>query len=647
MSKDPTSSHDGDTLPLADTARVKQALGDLQTMVATPSVGGPVSIESSARLAADARFVDRYEHRSLLGEGGMGAVDLFRDRAIGREVAIKRIKPSASSAVALDRFVREARVQGQLEHPAIVPVHDLAETPDGAAFFTMKRVRGASLDEILERVARGEDDAAQRYGRRKLLTAFATVCLAVDFAHARGVLHRDLKPSNVMLGDFGEVYVLDWGLAKLLGPSAAVAPDPNVTLDSSGERGGSLPPIVDVGSVQGAQTQVGALMGTPGYMSPEQCRGEVDRLDAKSDVYALGCVLFEILHLEALHPGRGMAERLASTLTGITLDMPRDRAGDVPPELDRLWREAVALETSARIGSARELAERVERYLDGERDEARRRELASAHVENARAIDMRTPKGRAEAMRELGRALALDPSHEDALRTLSRALTDLPDEVPPEAQAAIDRARTERRVQMARTSAVRLGTWILVIPAVVAFGVISWARGAALIASLLLSALLALFTWRTRSVSDQWTLALLACSSVAIGLVSFVFGPFVLVPSLAATNAIFFAMNSDRSMRRFVVAASVGAVVLPLVLSLAGLDASYYAFSAGAMTITSPMVAFPPVLVMGLLLTVSIALVVTPTLLAGRMRDELARAEERVLLQAHYLAQLVPEAARR
>jgi len=186
-----------------------------------------------------------------------------------------------------------------------------------------------------------------------------------------------------------------------------------------------------------------------------------------------------------------------------------------------------------------------------------------------------------------------------------------------------------------------------VIPAVVAFGVVSWARGAALIASLLFTALMALFTWRTRSVSDQWTLALLASSSVAIGLVSFVFGPFVLVPSLAATNAIFFAMNSDQAMRRFVVAASVGAVIVPFVLSLAGLDASYYAFADGAMTITSPMVAFPPLLVMGLLLTVSIALVVTPTLLAGRMRDELARAEERVLLQAHYLAQLVPEAARR
>ena len=638
-----TASADGDTLPLGVGVGRARALGDLATLAATPSVPSPVTLETGAHVARDARFSERYEHRALLGEGGMGAVDLFLDRAIGREIAIKRIRPEASSAGSLSRFVREARVQGQLEHPAIVPVHDLAETPEGAAFFTMKRVRGASLDAILDALASGDPEARARHGRRKLLTAFATVCLAVDFAHARGVLHRDLKPANVMLGDFGEVYVLDWGLAKVLGATAEGA-DAGASAEPSS---GSVPPVVDVGSVEGQKTQLGALMGTPGYMSPEQCRGEIDRLGPASDVYALGCILFEILHLEALHPGKGMAERLASTLTGITMNLDRAHAADVPPELDRLWRDAVAIDADARIASARELAERVERYLDGERDEARRRELASAHVAQAAAIDMRTPTGRAEAMRELGRALALDPSHEPALRALARALTDLPDEVPPEAQAAIERARTERRVQMARTSAVRLGTWILVIPAVIAFGVTSWARGAALITSLLVSAAMALFTWRTRSVSDGWTLALLTASSVAIGLVSFVFGPFLLVPSLAATNAIFFAMNADAHLRRFVVGASVAAVLVPLVLSLGGIEASYYAFEGGVMTIASPMVAFPPVLVMGLLLVVSIALVVTPTVLAGRMRDELARAEEKVLLQAHYLAQLVPEAARR
>jgi serine/threonine-protein kinase len=138
MRKDTTPSFDGDTLPLAPSPKT-DGLGDLATLVATPapaaaSLPAPVQLAEPARLAADARFPERYQHRSLLGEGGMGAVDLFRDRAIGREVAIKRIKDSARSGAALERFVREARVQGQLEHPAIVPVHDLAETPEGAAF---------------------------------------------------------------------------------------------------------------------------------------------------------------------------------------------------------------------------------------------------------------------------------------------------------------------------------------------------------------------------------------------------------------------------------------------------------------------------------------------------------------------------------
>ena len=254
-----TASADGDTLPLGAVVGRAPALGDLATLAATPSVPSPVTLEMGAHVARDARFSERYEHRALLGEGGMGAVDLFLDRAIGREIAIKRIRPEASSAGSLSRFVREARVQGQLEHPAIVPVHDLAETPEGAAFFTMKRVRGASLDAILDALASGDPEARARHGRRKLLTAFATVCLAVDFAHARGVLHRDLKPANVMLGDFGEVYVLDWGLAKVLGATTE-GTDAGASAEPSS---GSVPPVVDVGSVEGQKTQLGALMGTP------------------------------------------------------------------------------------------------------------------------------------------------------------------------------------------------------------------------------------------------------------------------------------------------------------------------------------------------------------------------------------------------
>ena len=156
----------------------------------------------------------------------MGEVTLCRDKHIGREVAVKRELDARTND---PRFLREALVQGQLEHPAVVPVYDIAVGPDGAAFFVMKRVRGASLRAILDDLARGEGTAT--YTRHKLLAAMSRICLAVDFAHSRGVVHRDLKPANLMLGVWGEVYVLDWGIAKVVG-----APDPDVPAPAADQR---------------------------------------------------------------------------------------------------------------------------------------------------------------------------------------------------------------------------------------------------------------------------------------------------------------------------------------------------------------------------------------------------------------------------
>src|SRR5262245_61890331 len=176
------------------------------------------SVEVSDAPVDEMTFDDRYDVQGVLGVGGMGEVRVCLDRRIHRAVALKvMLQKTMSSDDLRRRFLREARIQGQLEHPAIVPVHDVGLTADGRPFFTMKRVRGMTLRQVLDALRTDDPVAKQRFGLRKLLTAFATVCQAVDFAHRRGVVHRDLKPENVILGDFGEVYVLDWGIAGVLG----------------------------------------------------------------------------------------------------------------------------------------------------------------------------------------------------------------------------------------------------------------------------------------------------------------------------------------------------------------------------------------------------------------------------------------------
>ena len=192
----------------------------------------------------------RYGVGEQLGKGGMGEVLLATDPMFGREVALKRMFAGASKS-AEARFVREAKIQALLQHPAIVPVHDLGRDADGRSYFTMDRLGGVTLERLLE----------LRTPRLKLLRAFRDVCLAVDFAHSKSVLHRDLKPANVMLGDFGEVYVIDWGVARILADHDA----PPVSL-----------------SLLGDDTLAGVVIGTPGYMAPEQCLGKDVRIPQTS-----------------------------------------------------------------------------------------------------------------------------------------------------------------------------------------------------------------------------------------------------------------------------------------------------------------------------------------------------------------------------
>src|SRR5438067_5726539 len=201
-----------------------------------------------------------YEVSEVLGRGGMGEVVLAYDTEIGRGVAIKHML-DASSEVARERFLREAKIQARLDHPAIVPVYEL-----GRDYFTMKRLAGTTL---LDVIVKGSAT------RQRMLRAFVDVCLAVELAHSRGVVHRDLKPANIMLGDFGEVYVLDWGIAKLVDEPETPRAQ---TLD--------LPSSTHA-------TRVGKVLGTPEFMAPEALlHGVADR---RTDVYALGIILDQLL----------------------------------------------------------------------------------------------------------------------------------------------------------------------------------------------------------------------------------------------------------------------------------------------------------------------------------------------------------------
>ncbi len=292
--------------------------------------------------------IGRFRGAREIAAGGMGVILRGRDPELNRDVAIKVLRAGAAAGrQEVVRFVREARITGQLEHPNIVPVHELAKETDGSAWFAMKLVNGRSLADELYLLRKGEGDPLAVRGR--LLDAFRKVCDAVAFAHSRRVIHRDLKPSNVMIGRFGEVLVLDWGIAKILGEDDDVAPD-------VGERGGA----------DSLVTLEGTLMGTPAYMAPEQAEGAVGRIDPRTDVYSLGAVLYEILTLAPPY-GPGNATQVLLDLRKGPPPPPATRSPEarIPRELDAIVRRAMARDPANRYQTVADLEADLEAYLQG------------------------------------------------------------------------------------------------------------------------------------------------------------------------------------------------------------------------------------------------------------------------------------------
>ncbi|MCR9116780.1 MAG: protein kinase [bacterium] len=338
-------------------------------------------IASHSQPATESRYAILREH----AHGGLGQVYVARDMELDREVALKEIKHRHASKVALRRrFVLEAEVTGKLEHPGIVPVYGLGAYSDGRPYYAMRFIRGQSLGDAIDdlhgrsRLPSTADDAEatqvsgtaekgdanpspepaakplssadETIKRRRLLGRFVDVCNAIDYAHSRGVLHRDIKPDNIMLGDYGETLVVDWGLAKVIG---------------SKEEGESIISSSPLSGDEAEKTMAGSVVGTPAFMSPEQANGELESLGPATDIYSLGATLFAMLSGNSPIEGSDAYEVLAKVKRGELRSM-RSSGNRIPKPLIAICEKAMNMSTSLRYQSCDELAEDVEAYLAGE-----------------------------------------------------------------------------------------------------------------------------------------------------------------------------------------------------------------------------------------------------------------------------------------
>jgi serine/threonine-protein kinase len=322
---------------------VRQSLAGL----ATP----PQGLVLVATTAYQPGACDRYTLSRLHATGGIGRVWLAHDPGLGRDVALKELRPEqAGNPAVWARFLKEAQVTGQLEHPGIVPIYEVGRRPqDNQPFYTMRFVRGRTLAEAASayhrRRAGGEAGPLEL---RDLLTAFVGVCNAVAYAHSRGVLHRDLKPQNVVLGDFGEVVVLDWGLARIMGEADQEA----------------LPLELPAAGQHDATVQ-GQVLGTPAYMAPEQAEGRLDLLGPATDVYGLGAILYEVLTGRPPFTGQE-TEALLRRVAHEAPVRPRAYVADTPAALEAVCLKALAKKPGGRYAAVKELADEVRRWLADE-----------------------------------------------------------------------------------------------------------------------------------------------------------------------------------------------------------------------------------------------------------------------------------------
>jgi eukaryotic-like serine/threonine-protein kinase len=354
-----------DTIPLVgpnDTMVNPAAQAEPTTLVEPP---GPVTVAAEPRrstvlprlhwngptpvAAATSRL--RFEELGPLGRGGMGEVVLAKDHDIERTVAIKRLTDQSDLGLVM-RFVDEIRTVGALEHPNIVPVHDVGVDEAGRYFFVMKHLRGESLEGIIAKLKAGDRAAHARFPFHVRVQLFLSILNAMAYAHEQGYVHRDLKPGNVMVGPYGEVTVMDWGLARHLQSAGPSPTGPVHTRDGTA-----------------LQTHAGAVMGTPFYMSPEQARGAHDVLDQRSDIYSLAVLFHEFLYLtHYLDP----LEAVPEVIDGVQKKAPAvfdvrqsPHQPAVPAELGWFLLKAMEKDPAQRFQTTREMIDALQQVVDG------------------------------------------------------------------------------------------------------------------------------------------------------------------------------------------------------------------------------------------------------------------------------------------
>jgi len=326
-----------------DTVVPGETVADFTVTCAADTILGSGAAAAGPAPTPNAGPDARYDDHGEIGRGGMGSVHRSFDRLLLRSVAMKLIEPGSAASAAAVRFVEEAQITGQLDHPNIVPVYDFGRLADDRAYITMKLVTGQTLGQVIQELHRDgcESDALER-----ILGYLLKVCEAISFAHSRGVIHQDLKPANIMIGTHGQVYVMDWGLGRLRQGQRSAA--------------GGRPGI----AVSGRASSRGGVEGTIAYMAPEQAQGQHDAIDARTDVFALGAILYEILTCRP--PYRGPVNDALARAAAADVAPPEEVAGNaLPPGLCEIAMRAMRREPAERYQTVDELHAAVEGFLRG------------------------------------------------------------------------------------------------------------------------------------------------------------------------------------------------------------------------------------------------------------------------------------------